>query len=74
MTAVPWPSPARAMGAHIRGPDRVVLRQDLARDYRAGASIRAVAAEHRLSYGTARTLLLEEGVRLRTRVGTRGGG
>ncbi|MBT2453318.1 helix-turn-helix domain-containing protein [Streptomyces sp. ISL-86] len=50
-----------------RGEDREQLHQVLADAYNDGASIRALAAEHDLSYGLARTLLLEAKVELRNR-------
>ncbi|MFJ7592473.1 helix-turn-helix domain-containing protein [Streptomyces sp. NPDC097617] len=51
-----------------RGDDRDQLRQTLADAYSdGGVSIRALAAEHDLSYGLARTLLLEAKVELRHR-------
>ncbi|GHA94099.1 helix-turn-helix domain-containing protein [Streptomyces chryseus] len=55
----------------LRGEDRAQVAQDLAEGYEAGASIRAVADAADLSYGTARTLLLEAQVKLRGRGGAR---
>ncbi|WP_233534061.1 helix-turn-helix domain-containing protein [Streptomyces murinus] len=49
-----------------RGKEREKLRKALAKKY-GKASIRALAAEHKLSYGLTRTLLLEAGVELRSR-------
>lgn len=46
---------------------RVQLRSDLAKGYDGGDSIRNLAAEHKLSYGLTRTLLLEADVPLRPR-------
>lgn len=54
-----------------RGDERDQLRKALADSYNAGASIRALADEHDMSYGLTRTLLREAGVQLRTRRGTR---
>ncbi|BBA98280.1 hypothetical protein RVR_4411 [Actinacidiphila reveromycinica] len=51
----------------LRGDDRDTKRTALAEGYRARASIRALAAEHDLSFGLTRTLLLEAGVELRSR-------
>lgn len=65
------PQPTRRKGQHIKGLDRSLLRQNLAKDYRAGSSVRGVAALHHVGYGTAYDLLKEEGV-LRPR-STRGG-
>lgn len=48
---------------------RARLANDLRTTYLAGASIRELGAEHRLAFGTVRTLLLETGVVLRTRGG-----
>jgi hypothetical protein len=67
------PPPNRRKGQHIKSLDRVVLRQTLAQDYRAGSSVRGVAALHHIGYGTAYDLLKEEGVTLRSRAGKRGG-
>lgn len=50
-----------------RGQEREQLRRDLAKGYDSGASIRVLAADYELSFGLARTLLLEAGVTLRTR-------
>lgn len=50
-----------------RGEEREQLRKDLAKGYAARSSIRTLAAVHGLSYGLTRTLLLEAGVKLRTR-------
>lgn len=48
---------------------RTTLSAELKVAYEAGESIRELAAEHRLAYGTTRTLLLEAGVVLQTRGG-----
>ncbi|MEW2631600.1 helix-turn-helix domain-containing protein [Streptomyces sp. NPDC048389] len=55
----------------LRDEDRARVTRELAEAYETGASIRALAAEADLSYGTARTLLLEGGVKLRGRGGAR---
>jgi len=60
-------------GARIPKTVRDGIRADAAEAYKAGASIRAIAAKEGRSYGTIRTLLLEDKVKLRTRGGTRGG-
>lgn len=65
--------PNRPKGTHIRGADRERLRRAVAEAYEAGSSIRGVAEAYGVAYGTARALLLEAGVRLRSRAGTRGG-
>jgi hypothetical protein len=49
--------------------NRTALSAELKVAYEAGASIRDLAAEHRLAFGTVRTLLLEAGVVLRVRGG-----
>lgn len=59
-----------------RGPRRseqqlAALRKVLAEGYDAGASIRALAAEHEVSYGFVREHLLKAEVELRTTRGTR---
>jgi hypothetical protein len=48
---------------------RAELHAALKAAYLAGASIRDLAAEHDLAFGTARSLLLEAGVTLRPRGG-----
>jgi hypothetical protein len=60
----------RSRHERLTGRDRARLREEAARDYAARSSIRAVAAHLRerygsVSYGLARTLLLEAGVPLR---------
>ncbi|WP_225846952.1 helix-turn-helix domain-containing protein [Streptomyces sp. HPF1205] len=49
-----------------RGEERELLRHQLKEGYARPASIRALAAEHDLSFGLTRVLLLEAGVELRT--------
>jgi Helix-turn-helix domain len=51
----------------LRGEERDKVRAAAKKDYDGGASIRDVAAEHNVSFGLARTLLLEADVELRTR-------
>ncbi|WP_413808180.1 helix-turn-helix domain-containing protein [Streptomyces sp. OE57] len=53
----------------IKGAERKALASSLGRDYHAGATIRALAAERSMSYGTVRKLLLEAKVQLRGRGG-----
>lgn len=48
---------------------RTALGDELKAAYLAGASIRELAVEHDLAFGTVRTLLLEAGVALRARGG-----
>ncbi|MGW7196619.1 helix-turn-helix domain-containing protein [Streptomyces chryseus] len=56
------------MTIHLRGDARTRLRDQLAQQYRAGASIRALQPQaHGRSYGFVRTLLQEAGVTLRPR-------
>lgn len=55
----------------LKDDERSKKRRDLAEAYRAGASIRALATWTDMSYGTARTLLLEANVKLRGRGGAR---
>jgi hypothetical protein len=49
----------------LRGEDRDRVRAELAKGYAARASIRDLAAEHDLSFGLTRKLLLEAEVELR---------
>lgn len=53
--------------------ERAALREKLAatlrEQYEAGASIRVLADEHVLTYGTTRNLLIEAGAQLRSRGG-----
>jgi hypothetical protein len=51
----------------LRGEERDKVRAAAKKDYDGGASIRDVAAQHNVSFGLARTLLLEAKVTLRTR-------
>lgn len=52
-------------GIRITGETRTQLRERAAKHYLAGSTIQSTAREIGRSYGTARTLLLEAGVRLR---------
>lgn len=58
-------------GRPIRGETRIRLRTQATRPYLAGDSIPSVATQIGVSYGTARTLLLEAGVRPRKQGGFR---
>lgn len=53
----------------LRGDERAAMIHRLADAYEAGASIRALAARHHLTYGTVRNLLIEGHVTLRRRGG-----
>ncbi|MFB7496027.1 helix-turn-helix domain-containing protein [Streptomyces sp. NPDC056161] len=53
----------------IKGAERKAVASSLGRDYEAGATIRALAAERAMSFGTVRALLLEAKVTLRGRGG-----
>ena len=59
----------RAGAVHFRprvtGDARAKLGALLRKEYEAGTSIRKLAAAHKLSYGTARTLLHDAGATLR---------
>lgn len=59
------------MTHQLRGDARTKVAADFAALYRQGDSIRAIVARSGRSYGTVRDLLLEAGVKLRTRAGTR---
>jgi hypothetical protein len=59
--------PPQKRRPRITGEDRVLLRQDLKRDYDASASIRNLAERYDLSFGLTRVLLLEAGTVLRSR-------
>lgn len=58
-----------AKGARISGASREEIAGQFAEGYRAGASIRALAARSGRSYGFVQTLLGEAGVELRSRGG-----
>lgn len=51
----------------VKGAKRAALQKALVDGYAADNSIRALAAEHDMSYGLTRTLLLDAGVTLRPR-------
>lgn len=53
----------------IKGSERAALARSLGRAYVGGATIRALAADRGMSYGTVRKLLLEARVTLRGRGG-----
>ena len=53
----------------VTGPVRAKMAKALARQYKAGTSIRALAEEHGRSYGFVHALLIEAGVSLRGRGG-----
>lgn len=55
----------RGRGPNLHGTERALLRTALAVGYGTGLSIRALCAEHDLSYGLAHTLLTEARVRFR---------
>ncbi|MEV0090399.1 helix-turn-helix domain-containing protein [Streptomyces sp. NPDC050738] len=55
------------MTAALRGDARVDLRERLAERYRAGASIRTLAADTERSYGFVYALLVEAGITFRPR-------
>ncbi|MFC9341417.1 helix-turn-helix domain-containing protein [Streptomyces sp. NPDC057020] len=73
-TTATGPRLAHRYRGRLNGEARVAKAGALAERYLAGASIRAVADWADLSYGTARQLLLEAGVKLRGRGGSRAGG
>ncbi|MFI0233104.1 helix-turn-helix domain-containing protein [Streptomyces sp. NPDC017086] len=58
-------------GRPITGSTRAYVRTKAARLYTEGCTIQSVAEQIGYSYGTARTLLLEAGVRIRARGGVR---
>ena len=58
-------------GTRLTGEARTRLRTKAAQLYLAGCTIESTARQIDRSYGTARTLLLEAGVRLRNRGGLR---
>ncbi|MCC9686934.1 helix-turn-helix domain-containing protein [Streptomyces sp. MNU103] len=53
----------------LKGTERTKVARALGLEYEAGATIRSLAADRDMSYGTTRQLLLEAGVRLRGRGG-----
>ena len=58
-----------AKGQRITGAERDALGEQLQQQYRAGASIRELAAETGRSYGFVHRLLVDSGVELRGRGG-----
>lgn len=58
-----------AKGQRITGEDRDKLSEELREKYLAGASIRALASETGRSYGFVHRLLVDGGVKLRSRGG-----
>ncbi|MEV8432030.1 helix-turn-helix domain-containing protein [Streptomyces chartreusis] len=54
-------------GAQVKGDQRDQLRREAAEVYLAGSSIESTGREIGRSYGAARTLLIEAGVKLRPR-------
>lgn len=57
----------------LRGETRRQAAEQMANEYRAGASLRALAAQHGRSYGLMWTLVQEGGATLRGRGGARSG-
>ncbi|MBP5906854.1 transcriptional regulator [Streptomyces sp. LBUM 1478] len=53
----------------IKGPERQAIARNLGKEYNAGATIRGLATERSMSYGTVRKLLLEAKVQMRGRGG-----
>ncbi|GAB2331796.1 helix-turn-helix domain-containing protein [Streptomyces griseoincarnatus] len=53
----------------IKGAERAAVARSLGQDYNAGSTIRRLAEERGMSYGTVRALLLEAKVTLRGRGG-----
>jgi DNA-binding CsgD family transcriptional regulator len=58
-------------GRPITGETRIRVRARAARLYMEGCTLQSVARQIGYSYGTARTLVLEAGVRIRARGGFR---
>lgn len=58
-------------GARIIGTDRETFSARLARGYGNGKPIRTLATENNRSYGSVHQLLIEAGVELRARGGSR---
>ena len=69
LPATPTPVRVGRRSEHILGPERARIAARLQQRYEAGATIRGLATETGRSFGWVRTLLLEEGVVLRTRGG-----
>lgn len=57
----------RTRAPALTGADRQAYAEDLAELYRAGSSIRSIAARTGRSYGSVHQLLHDAGVRLRPR-------
>lgn len=53
----------------LKGAERTKVARALGVEYEAGATIRSLAADRGMSYGTTRQLLLEARVKLRGRGG-----
>jgi len=66
--------PPQKRRPRLTGEARERMRTAIAPAYKAGDTIRGLAALHDLSYGLTRALLLEAGVTLRTRRGRRDAG
>jgi hypothetical protein len=60
-------APKRPARKPIVGDERVALRNDLAKRYAQGATIRQLAKSSQLSYGLVHTLLTEAEVEFRPR-------
>lgn len=71
MSEVQTRSPRLEQGyrPRVRGADRERLARSLGAEYDAGATIRSLAADRAMSYGTVRQLLIEAEVTLRGRGG-----
>ncbi|MFF5045611.1 helix-turn-helix domain-containing protein [[Kitasatospora] papulosa] len=61
----------RKYAKRLAGDERTAKARVLADSYTAGASLRALAEVHAMSYGTVRQLLLDAKVQLRPRGGAR---
>lgn len=59
--------PGVPRNAHLKGPDRLAVRDELARRYRNGSSIAALVESTGYSITRVRTLLAEAGVQMRGR-------
>lgn len=62
---------ALAKGTRITGPQRAALAEKLKAQYLKGKGIRDLAATHGRSYGFVHRVLVESGVELRGRGGSR---
>ncbi|MET9819622.1 helix-turn-helix domain-containing protein [Streptomyces sp. NPDC006355] len=63
------PRPGQAYRPRLKGQERADVARSLGREYDAGATIRSLAADRSMSYGTVRQLLMEAKVTLRGRGG-----